>query len=126
MLLFSILGKFGQAKYQEYVSPAMYRVHTGGVWSSKKSNRIYVLWHRYELEKVLKDLHRDDKEASLFFKKRLIDLHRKLHRNLDQLEIKQVIELNKEYFIRNGFSIYRSKQFIKNNLKLLKAKLKAN
>ncbi len=104
MLLISILGKFGKGKYFEDIKPSMYRVHQGGVWSSIKKNKEIVRWNRYELEKVLYQIHETDVEVSTYFKKRLTDLHRKLHRSLPLLSKEQVRQLNKEYFKRNGFS----------------------
>ncbi len=35
-ILFSYLGKFGKAKFIGEIEPAVYRMHDGGVWSSKK------------------------------------------------------------------------------------------
>lgn len=33
--LFSLLGEFGDGKYLENILPAAYRVHSGGIWSTK-------------------------------------------------------------------------------------------
>ncbi|MFD0933337.1 glycosyltransferase family 2 protein [Psychroflexus salinarum] len=122
MLLFSILGKFGKGKYIESIEPVMYRVHEGGVWSSKKHDKIFVWWNRYQLEKVLSHLHRENDEVSVFFKKRLTDLNRKLHRNLYRLNREQVKELNMDYFKWNKFEPYRIKGFIKHNFTYLRLK----
>lgn len=35
MFLMCLLGHFGAAKYHHDIKPAVFRVHTGGVWSSK-------------------------------------------------------------------------------------------
>lgn len=35
-LIFTYLGKFGAYKYMDYIKPAAYRQHQGGIWSSKK------------------------------------------------------------------------------------------
>lgn len=36
LFLISILGQFGKYKYFTSIRPAVYRVHTGGIWSTKK------------------------------------------------------------------------------------------
>lgn len=37
--LFSLLGEVGDGKYLESISPAAYRVHSGGIWSTKSRER---------------------------------------------------------------------------------------
>ena len=36
--LTSMLGVFGRSKYQDEIEPAVYRLHTGGIWSSKSDS----------------------------------------------------------------------------------------
>ena len=36
LFLISLLGQFGKYKYLTTIQPAAYRVHTGGIWSTKK------------------------------------------------------------------------------------------
>ena len=123
MLLFSILGKYGKGYYMEDIQPAMYREHSGGVWSPRKNDKYYILWHRYQLEKVLQRLHYKDKNVFTFFQKRITDMNRELHRNLFLLDQKKRKELNKDYFKWNKIELVRIKFFLKNNLNYLKLKL---
>jgi glycosyltransferase involved in cell wall biosynthesis len=37
LFLFSMMGKYGKAKYQPKVQPAAYREHNGGIWSKRKN-----------------------------------------------------------------------------------------
>ena len=34
VILWSLLGDYGKGKYMDYIGPAAYRVHEGGIWSS--------------------------------------------------------------------------------------------
>lgn len=69
--LFAMLGEHGKAHYAADVKPAVYRVHNGGVWStrlnaSRLSNRIYTY---QQLLRVIDDQHKDVVKERLFLTK---------------------------------------------------------
>jgi glycosyltransferase involved in cell wall biosynthesis len=119
--LISLLGKHGKGYYMENIKPAVYRVHSGGIWSLKKNNTIFTTKSRITLYTGLKELHNEDSVLKGYFDKRITDCFNTLVRNLKNLSLKEVIWVNKEYSRRHNFfkNKYRFKVLIKENLKYI-------
>jgi len=119
--LISLLGKHGKGYYMENIKPAVYRVHSGGIWSLKKNNTIFTTKSRITLYTGLKELHNEDSVLKGYFDKRITDCFNILVRNLKNLSLKEVIWVNKEYSRRHNFfkNKYRFKVLIKENLKYI-------
>jgi glycosyltransferase involved in cell wall biosynthesis len=119
--LISLLGKHGKGYYMENIKPAVYRVHSGGIWSLKKNNTIFTTKSRITLYTGLKELHNKDSVLKGYFDKRITDCFNILVRNLKNLSLKEVIWVNKEYSRRHNFfkNKYRFKVLIKENLKYI-------
>jgi len=46
IFLSSMLGRFGKSRFQSSIEPSVYRIHDGGIWSSKDySKRLYCRYH---------------------------------------------------------------------------------
>ncbi|MGM0635463.1 MAG: glycosyltransferase family 2 protein [Bacteroidota bacterium] len=122
--LISLLGKFGKGYYMENIRPAVYRVHSGGIWSTKKNDKIFATQNKLKLFQALKQLHHNDDELVIYFETKITNAYRLLLRNLERLAFNEVLSVNKNYIIRHNFvrERYRIKELLKENLNYLKSK----
>lgn len=72
--LFSLLGKWGEAKFLENVQPAKYRRHPGGIWSRRRKQKKFlskiityknlsIFYRREKNKELFKYFHKKQKES---------------------------------------------------------------
>jgi hypothetical protein len=101
MFTISLLGMYGKGFYMENIKPAKYRVHSGGVWSSKKHNPLFVFKSQINLYSALRDLHNEEIELVDHFEERISNCHQNLLANMDKLTFKEMFYSNFKYIKRN-------------------------
>ena len=69
--LFSLLGKFGDAKFQDEIEPAKYRKHNGGIWSKRKRQKKFL--SKIITFKKIRDYYRrgGNKNLAQYYNKKL-------------------------------------------------------
>ncbi len=122
--LISLLGKHGKGYYMDNIQPAVYRVHSGGIWSMKKNNSVFVWRNRLQLLYALRELHKNETNLRDYFNIKITNTYRILIRNLEKLEFHEVLSVNKNYLKRHNFfkDTYRAKEFLRENFKYLISK----
>lgn len=121
-LLISILGKFGKGFYMEDIQPAVYRVHDGGIWSTKKKDAKFFYLSRLGLFQALLILHQNDYEIQYYFSKKLAKASRKiLYQNANKLSFSELQKSNLVFLTYHNLVKHKKeyKKFLKVNIKYL-------
>jgi glycosyltransferase involved in cell wall biosynthesis len=100
-LLISFLGKFGKGYYIEDIQPAVYRVHSGGIWSLKKYNPLFVYNSHVNLYSALQNMHDEEVELVDYFEEKISNCHQNLLANMAKLTFKEMLYANLKYIKRN-------------------------
>lgn len=117
-VLISFLGAHGKGRYIEDIQPAVYRVHSGGVWSLLDSKKRLVA--NKNLYRAFLEYYKDNTELYQHYYERQAAVSRKMLREIDvKSGFNEYIRCNQFYFSLNPvlFSPRRFKEFIKYNLK---------
>ncbi len=123
-VLVSLLGQYGKGRYMEDITPAVYRVHSGGAWS---------LLNEYARQKMrektaiaLKNYYSEDEDVAGYYRLKLATISRKTMNVLSKSEnFKRYIE-NNLFFLRYNLKLSKRhhwKEFIKNNFLYWKFKI---
>ncbi|WP_289021522.1 glycosyltransferase family 2 protein [uncultured Salegentibacter sp.] len=75
--IFSLLGKYGKAKFQSGVKTSIYRRHSGGIWT-KKSRETQLFTKLILFENLILYYSKKDKNLANIFQKKLINTNKML------------------------------------------------
>src|SRR5690554_3161532 len=116
-VLISLLGNYGKGRYIENIIPAVYRVHSGGVWSSlKEFNQRLV---KRKLNYAFMKYYQENEELYSFFYNEQRELSIYLMKNIKEAEsFKSYLDFNLFYIRFN--SVFSSKKKLKKFLRLSK------
>lgn len=114
--LISLLGAHGKGRYIEDIKPAVYRVHSGGVWSLLDSKRRFMA--KRQLYAAFMKYYKDQNELYLYFLERQTNLSRKMLRILEHSSnLKEYFKINLFYIHYNQVftSRFRLKELLRYN-----------
>ena len=115
-LLFALLGQYGKAHYSGEVSPAVYRVHSGGIWSKTD-----MMSRKKDLVNTSEVIHLVVNEQFKTLAKNEL-FARRLHLAREYMKMRQYSKFWLHYkvaFSEFAFNLIFIKHFIKENLKIL-------
>ena len=115
-LLFALLGQYGKAHYSGEVSPAVYRVHSGGIWSKTD-----MMSRKKDLVNTSEVIHLVVNEQFKTLAKNEL-FARRLHLAREYMKMRQYSKFWLHYkvaFSEFAFNLIFIKHFVKENLKIL-------
>lgn len=117
-VLVSMLGHYGKGRYMEDITPAVYRVHSGGMWSilneyarQKMSKKTITALKNFYIQKK-------DKGIAKYYEHKLATISRNTMKVLTESESFKIYIENNLFFLRYNLKLSKRQHwaaFVKNN-----------